>query len=159
MFIFNDCLGLAGLEVDDADKEGDLIVGIQMAPQHFCQFLCIAVDLDGTGLALKGRQRIEVLLIGVDEMTHTGLGIVVFVEETLVAVGVAVQTLEDGQNIAAVLCQYTRDSGGVVGGIGLEAAGTESFDIALAGQQAVADGIGLVTVSDDGIAVQLADGM
>ena len=73
--------------------------------------------------------------------------------------GIAVGGLQDGQGVAAVAVEDAGDPGGVVGGVGLEGPAAQGLGEDLAGEQAVADGVGLVAVGDDGGVAHGADGV
>ena len=69
------------------------------------------------------------------------------------------QGFQDGQLIASAGVHHTGDAGRVVGHVRLELAALQRFAHGLAFQHAVPDGIGLVAVCDDELAVQLAHRM
>lgn len=87
------------------------------------------------GLALKGGEGIQILLIGVDEAALAGLGVVIAEEIAAAAGGVAVVALQDGQGVAAVLVEQAGDAGGVVVGVGLKLPGAQGLGKDLALQQ------------------------
>ena len=100
---------LAGGQVHILDEQGDLVVLIQAGPQLVGQGLGVGGG-DGhlPGLALKGGEGIQILLIGVDEAALAGLGVVIAEEIAAAAGGVAVVALQDGQGVAAVLVDRRR---------------------------------------------------
>lgn len=72
-----------------------------------------------------------------DEPPLTGQGIVIAEEIAVVAAGIAVCALEDGQGERAVLMHQAGNSGGIVGGIGLKAADSQGLGKDLALENAV----------------------
>src|SRR5699024_2306477 len=83
------------------------------------------------GLPLKGGQGLGVLLVGVDEVAHPGLGVVVLVVVPAAAGGVPVQALEDGQVVGVVGLEHAGDAGGVVGAVGLKLPGVQGVAVAV----------------------------
>ena len=133
IFIYDSCLILSGLDINESDKEGYLVVLIQAGPHLTGQGLSVrGGDRHPAGLPLKGGQGVHVLLIGVDEVAHAGGGVVILEEVAAAAVRVAVQTFQNGQVIVAVGLHHAGDAGGIVGAVGLIAPGAQGVDVALA---------------------------
>ena len=73
MFVDDDGVGLAGGKVDGADKEGDLVVGVQVGPQLLGPALGVGgADDHLAGFTLEGGQGVQILLVGVDEVAKDG---------------------------------------------------------------------------------------
>ena len=71
IFIYDSCLVLSGLDINESDKEGNLVVLIQTLPFILCEAVDIALDGNAFRLTLKARQRISVVHVGVDETSLT----------------------------------------------------------------------------------------
>jgi len=70
MFVVDFGIGLACSKVDVTDKERDLVVCIQSSPQLIAKSLGIGCGNSYlTGLAFKGRQRIQILIVGMNKIT------------------------------------------------------------------------------------------
>ena len=149
MLVEDDGLTLPGGQVDILHKQGHLVVLIQAGPHLTGQGLSVrGGDRHPAGLPLKGRERFGILLVGVDEAALPSQGGVVLIEVAVAAGGVTVGGFQDGQAEGAVLVHHAGDAGGIVGAVGLIAPGAQGVDVALARQQAVPDGVGLVPVGD-----------
>ena len=136
MLVDDHSVALAAGQIDGLHEQGHLVVGVQVGPDLVGKGLSGHIAHgDLAGLTLEGGQGIQILLIGVDEVAGAGDGGIVLIEETVVAVGIAVGGLQDGQAVGAVLSQNAGDAGGVVVRVGLIAAGAQSLDVALAGLQ------------------------
>ena len=61
----------AAFQIDHADKQGNLVVRIQIIPQQRGQCVQRIRDFHALGFALKAGQRIPVVHVGVNEMTFT----------------------------------------------------------------------------------------
>ena len=74
MFVDNDVLALAAAQVDVFHIQGHLVVRVQVGPDFLRQRGGIGSG-DGhlAGLTLEGGQGIQILLIGVDEVTGAPL--------------------------------------------------------------------------------------
>ena len=97
MLVDDDGLPGAAGQVDVLDEQGYFIVVVQVGPELFRPGLSVR-GLDGhlPGLALEGGQRVQVLLIGVDEVASAGHRGVVLIEVAVVAAGITVSRLQDG---------------------------------------------------------------
>ena len=58
----------AAFQIDHADKQGNLVVRIQIIPQQRGQRVELIRDFHALGFTLKAGQRISVMHVGVDEM-------------------------------------------------------------------------------------------
>ena len=106
MFVDDALFGVAALQIDVADEEGDLVVLVQRQPDVIGKGLGVrGVDDHLAGLTLKGGEGIQVLLIGVDKVTLAGQRVLVAEELAAAGGGIALGALQNGQGIAAVLVE------------------------------------------------------
>ena len=68
VLIYQSVLLFAGLEIDEADVQRDLVVLIESAPELICELVDIAAYSDSLRLPLEGGDGIAVADIGMDEV-------------------------------------------------------------------------------------------
>ena len=71
IFIYDSCLVLSCLNIDESYKKGNLVVFVQVLPYIRCEAVDIAFDRHALRLALKARKRISIVHVGVDETSLT----------------------------------------------------------------------------------------
>ena len=98
----------------------------------------------------EGGQGSAVRFIGVDQVPHSRLGGVKGEVISDAAAGVALQGLQNAENIGTAGKQNARNPGCVIGAVGLKLPGIEGLHIALPLQHKVPEGIGLVTIGHNG---------
>ena len=108
-----------------------------------------AVDAHRHRLSLKRGQRLPVGHIGVDEVAHAENGRFVFKEVPAGLAGIAVQGFYNGKAVRAAGSDDAGNAGGVVGGVGLKAAGHKRRVHIPAHGHEIPDGVGLVAVGHD----------
>ena len=146
MFIDDSLLDLAGGDVGVADEQGDLVVLVQVGPQHLGEGVDVSGDGHALGLALEGGDHgIAVADIGVQEVAQTGGGRIL-PEETGAGVALGIGGLQDGHLVGAVICLDAGDSGGPVGAVVLELTGAQSSLPALAPGGKLPDGLKKILV-------------
>ena len=128
MLVSDFLLNFAGLQIDVAHEQRNLVLLVQAVPEQVGELADGQLDADALRLAAERRQRIAVALIGMDEVAQTGNRLIVLIEETLVGGAVRGEVLEDGQAVGAVRIDNARNAGGVVGRVRLKLAGTERFE-------------------------------
>lgn len=143
MLIADDAGSLAGLQINKAHVQGNLVFFVQVIPYHIGKGVQIAFDANGLRFALKGRQRIAIGLVGMDEMTQTCTRCIVFKEKALVAMRIAVKALENRQLVSAVRLDNAGNARGVVRAVRLKLTGAQRFNIALACCQTITNRVGL----------------
>ena len=113
MLIDNSLLERTGFDIGEADEQGDLIVLVQILPQHFGEAVDGAVDGDPLRLTLEGGDHgVAVADIGVQEMTQTGF-CGVLPEETGTGIALRISRFQDGHLVAAVTGGDAGDPGGI----------------------------------------------
>ena len=89
MLVSNFLLNFAGLQIDVAHEQRNLVLLVQAVPEQVGELVDGQLDADALRLAAERRQRIAVALVGMNEVAQTGNRLIVLIEETLV--GGAVQ--------------------------------------------------------------------
>ena len=159
MLVQNPLLYLAGLQIGIANKQGNLIIGVQVLPQHSGESFHIIVHSHPLRLALEsGDHGISVADISMEEMAQSGNG-GIFPEESGAGAAFSIGSLQDGHLVAAVAGQQTGNTGCPVGAVIFKHAGTQGSFPAFASGQILPNGICLVAVGNDQAAACFANGM
>ena len=103
VLVNDDIFGITVGKINIANKQGHLVLLIEALPQLAGKVSHrLAVQSHQFRFSLKGRQRISVSHIGVDEMSGPCYRMVILKEIAAAAVGISVETLQDGELIAAI---------------------------------------------------------
>ena len=93
VLVVNAALCLSGLNINETDKQGYLVVLIQGLPDHISNRIHIVRNVDPLWLSLKTWKRIAVMNLSVDEMSLTCHRALIIEGITIAGIRIAVVAL------------------------------------------------------------------
>ena len=131
MPVYNPALRLSSLQVDKGRIQRNLVIPVQALPDGLGELVQGPRNGHWPWFTAEGGQGSAVRFIGVDQVPHSRLGGVKGEVISDAAAGVALQGLQNAENIGTAGKQNARNPGCVIGAVGLKLPGIEGLHIAL----------------------------